>query len=248
MSIMQKKNNPIEQAIKSRNVECLKLLLEQSKNRVDAKDYTALMIAIKHGQVQAVPLLLQNGEDPSFFTKDKNECALQLACFQKQTEVVKILCDALTVIEPDPDKSDKSAVHWACSSHDAEIVKIILDKGIDVNRLDKLGHSGPFYMLDVGEDDEVIKILELLIEYNFNVNIQGKNENGGMANTILGDFVSSITKPCKVIEWLLQHGADPTRRMVNGERICDFIRKAPGSEQIQRLIEQNANQDEFIRK
>ena len=43
-------------------------------------------------------------------------------------------------------------------------------------------------------------------------------------NTILGDFVLSINEQEKVVEWLLQHGADPEAKLVlQNQRIIDFV-------------------------
>lgn len=72
------------------------------------------------------------------------------------------------------------------------IVKTVILKGIDVSRLDSEGHPGPFYLLDMNDEDTVIKILDILVSAGFDLNIRGTCIDGRKVNTILGDFVSSI--------------------------------------------------------
>lgn len=68
-AIENKKNKPIQQAIKTRHVECLKILLaKNTRSPSEAREYTSIMLAIKNNQPDAVPLLLEAGEDPGKFT------------------------------------------------------------------------------------------------------------------------------------------------------------------------------------
>lgn len=120
----------------------------------------------------------------------------------------------------------RGAVHWICSSCNPEIARIILSKGgVDVNRLDKEGHMGPFYMLDVGEEDDNIEVLELLLQSGLKI-----NEKTPKTASILGEFVSSITKPLKIIEWLLAHGADMNAKLTAGQTILEFMNQYPDLE------------------
>ena len=117
---------------------------------------------------------------------------------------------------------DQGAVHWICSSHNPEIARIILSKGgVDVNRLDKEGRMGPYYMLDVGKEEENIEVLELLFQAGLNIN--KKTEKTA---SILGEYVSAITKQTKVIEWLLAHGADMNSKLTTGQTILEFMNQS----------------------
>ena len=67
-----KNNKPVQQAIRTRNVECLKLLLPKiTRTDLDTREYTSIMLAITNNQPDAVPLLLEAGEDPGKFTSQK---------------------------------------------------------------------------------------------------------------------------------------------------------------------------------
>ena len=117
-----------------------------------------------------------------------------------------------------------AAVHWICQSINPEIARTILSKGIDVNRLDEEGHAGTFCLVDHADEDVTIQIIELLCEYGFDVNIKCISADCTPQNSVLGDFVSSIHRPIKVIDWLLDHGADPYAKLVSqNKRIIDFV-------------------------
>ena len=141
-------------------------------------------------------------------------------------------------IELPPNLQCKSAVHWICISCKPEIARIILAKGIDVNRLDHDGHMGPFYMLDVGDEDEVIEVFELLLQAGLDINKKTKT-----TSSILGEFVTSITKPLKIIEWLLAHGASMNSKLKTGQTIYEFMRHCEHSPELSVLAKKYENND-----
>ena len=220
------RNQPVQKAIEMGHMQCLKVLLEKNPCTQTSKDNTLINVAIKNSRREAIPLLIQSGEDPSVITREKwQHCALEVACFFRQVDVVRELCERLVEVDLPAEMQEKAAVHWICQSHHPEIARIILSKGIDVNRLDGDGHAGPYYMLDIGKEDEIVEIFTLLLQHGLDLNITAPPDKP--TNTILGEFVTSITRPLKVIEWLLEHGADPTAKLVStGQRICDFVRSS----------------------
>lgn len=233
-----KRNLPVQQAIRARHVECLKILLSKgTRTDIDTKDYSPIMLAITNNQPDAVPLLLQCGENPGYVTPEKKETALTLACFTNQKEVVKLICDNLVQVDLDSNIKMPAAVHWICRSYNPEIARIVLAKNIDTNRFDNDGRVGPYYLLDVGQVDDVIDIFQQLVDHGFDINLRftvnGKPQPG--KNTILGDYITSIKKSPKIIEWLLLHGADPyeTVSVPNNPRIVDFVRNSRNNVLIQ---------------
>lgn len=142
----------------------------------------------------------------------------------------------MTCIDLPSDVQEQGAVHWICISHNPEIARIILSKGgINVNRLDKEGHMGPYYMLDIGEEDENIEVLELLWQAGLDINKKTPN-----TASILGEYVSSITKPLKIIEWLLVHGADMKQKLTTGQTILEFMNQ---SKELQALASRYSTQN-----
>jgi len=193
------------QAIKQKNVDIIKILLENHPNsrKVENRDFNPLMLAIISGQVDAIPLLYHTCPDITVPVDDKT--ALSVACFLDNPAAVKLLVSHYNSIDVKPDHKGLAAVHWICQSRNPEIASLVLSKGINVNRVDKDGHMGPFYMLDATKEDDVIKIYEMLLQNGMDIN---KRENSTL-NSILGDVICSIKKSPKIIDFLLSHGADP---------------------------------------
>ena len=211
------KDKPVEQAIKRRHVECLKLLLKNKlvKTR-DVREYSTLMMAIANLERDAVPMLLEYGEDPNYITNKDHHSALFLACFlgKEWLDTVKLLCEKATKIDLDPGINDKAAIHWACSSKSPEILGVILDKGVDVNRLDKNGHTGLHYLLDSCDEETTIKMMEMMVQNG--LTLDGPNLS------IIVDFITAIKKPCKVIAWLFAHGVNPLATY-QGKTIAQYV-------------------------
>lgn len=221
-AVMNGPNDPIGRSIKQKNVECLKLLLKHCPMSLrNTQNMTLIMLALINNKPDAIPLLIDAGVDLSFISAD-NQTALSLACFQGQTEIVRLICQKLDNIDLPPTIKSKAAVHWLCESKSPEIARIILEKEIDVNRVDKDGHLGPFYLLDVAESDVLIEILELLV----NAGLKIDSVANPTMNTLLGDYVTGIKKQYEVIDWLLSQGANidaPLKGISNEQTIADFI-------------------------
>lgn len=211
------KNQPVNAAIKSRHVACLKLLLKYKPRRTrDHREFSSLMLAISNCEAAAVPILIECGEDPSYIAPNVYESALSLACFQGEEwiHIVKLICEKAETLDLPPDVKEKGAIHWACSSKSPEIVRMVLERGVDVNRLDKNGYTGAHYMVDACSEDKAIEILEVMMEYGFTLT--------GPNLSIVVDFVTAIKKQFRVIEWLFAHGVDPNEKYDN-KKIADYV-------------------------
>ena len=232
----KKAQDPIEHTIKARNVECLKVLLKYIAPAKSSNDMTPLMLAIINNQTDAIPILLESKCDPAAMTKDF-KTALSLSCFQGNEAAVSMLLNVLPTIDlPDTIRA-KGAVHWACQSHNYKIVEMILSKGVNVNRLDENGNTAPYYLLDVGQEDENIKIFELLREHGFDFEFHLPRHN-----SVLGDMLTCIKRQYKIIEWLLSNGAD-TNLELNAKAknssvktIADFMRQMARNDKSMRAI------------
>jgi ankyrin repeat protein len=219
------KNNPVATAIQRQHVDCLRLLLTyRVTNQRDVAEYTALMLAINASERDAIPLLLDCGENPSYINP-RRMSALFLACWQGKEwlDVVQLICRKATKLDLDEGIKHKAAIHWACSSKCPEIVEAVLQQKVDVNRKDEKGYTGVHYLLDACPEDDLLKILELMHQYGL--------ELGGDNVSILADLTSGITKPYRAIEWIFAHGIDPDERW-NGLSVADMMGKDQQLKQI----------------
>ena len=209
-------DKPIQVAIRFKHISCLKLLLKYSPRSMQGSynDYSPLMLAIINNQQDAVSLLLENGADPSVRASDGNT-ALSLNCFSFQNlNVMKLLCDSLINVDIPDEINGLSAVHWICQSGSVEICKMILDRGINVNRIDEHGRTGPYYLVDIGTEDNQLKILELLYEHGLDINFRSSQRQ----NSAFGIYVQSIKHYPKIIDWFLSHGGDINIPLIDGTK------------------------------
>jgi len=214
------RNGAVAAAIRRRHVESLRVLLEHNvRGAHDVEGFSTLMLAIKYNEPDAVPMLIECGEDVNYVTTLSNLSALFLACFQGERwlDVVRLICDRATKLDLDPLINDKAAIHWACASKSLEIIRTVVEHGVDVNRRDKDRRTGVHEIVDRCDEDLTIRILELLVENGLALT--------GLNAWIVVDFVKSIMKPCRVIEWLFERGVQPGE-ILQGRTVADYLKEA----------------------
>ena len=207
-----RKEASIEHAMRAKNSKCLKILLNNGSKFTMDGSKSAIMVAISNYHQDAVPLLVDSGENPDYVSPDF-QTALTLACFQSFPETVKYLCSKMNHIDIHPSLREKALVHWICSSKNPQIVRTVLEKDINVNRLDRDGYPGPHYLVDLTSEPVAIDILTQLCDHGLDLNIKCTSVEGKEQNSILADFILGIKKPYKVIQWLLENGADPEAKI-----------------------------------
>jgi len=194
---------PISIAVKLHNVALVKTLLTKfSLIGGHSKDSNLIMLAIQNNYSDAIPLLIE-ANIPINTCNSSFETPLSAACYLSHVESVRVLCNHIDNIDIPSNIHAKAAVHWLCESKSVEIARIILDKNIDVNRLDQSGNIGPYYLIDMEDTTKHIEILELLYQKGIDLNktLPGKN-------TLLGNHLKFVKKDAVVIKWLIDHGAD----------------------------------------
>ena len=213
-------DNPLQYAIKRKDITSLKYLLQAKRLQKSPFYYTPLMLAVINSEPEAFKLLLENGTDPSVRAQD-GQTALSLNCFfLRDLNVTKMICDKLMNVDIPEDINDSAAVHWICISGSVPIAEMILAKGINVNRFDKEGNTGPYYLIDKTSENDQLKIMDLLYQHGLNLDLRfNKNRN-----TIFGEFINSIILYPKIIDWFLSHGANIDMPCITDVRSDQTIR------------------------
>ena len=220
---------PFDQALRSRNFDCLLILLEnRCKTDVSVSGLTPLMLAIVSGMTDAIAPLLNLQKNPNFVNM-KGNTALSCACMMEQEDVVKLLCSRMESIEiPSSNELKRASIAAsAVHSNNIEILRTILEKGCDVNRFDSKGKLPAHALLGAKNQQIAVEMLNLLIDNGFDVNIR-QNDNSLR-------FIEELVLKCtvqdcvKLVDCLLKRGADATLKMPNGKTLLECVQNYKNS-------------------
>jgi ankyrin repeat protein len=221
-SPMNVKGKPLEQALKSRDFDCLLILLENKyKTNVSAFSLTPLMLAIVSGMGEAVGPLLDRGISPRSINKGYS--ALSYACMMEEESVVKLLCSRMEDIEiPITDERHPSIATAAVHSKNPEILRVVLEKGCDVNRYDKNGLLPAHALIGISNQQTSVDMLEMLINAGFKVNNRQNEKSLRFLEELLIKYTYQDFQ--KLVEVLLRRGADPKLQMPDGKTLLEHVR------------------------
>ena len=137
-STSKKRHTPLHKAMESGSTDCVTLMLENvplevRKDYINAKTSdgtTALMVAAQKGFVKCAQLLKE--ADVNLVNKD-GFSALHLAAKKGFTRFVKYLIDIDADTSLKTNKSEHTALYYACSAGVAECLKSVLEKTVEIN-------------------------------------------------------------------------------------------------------------------
>ncbi|KAK7922107.1 hypothetical protein WMY93_009009 [Mugilogobius chulae] len=159
-------------------VNIIKILLNagaEINSRTGSKlGISPLMLAAMNGHVPAVKLLLDMGSDINAQIETNRNTALTLACFQGRAEVVSLLLDRKANVEHRA-KTGLTPLMEAASGGYAEVGRVLLDKGADVNAPPV--PSSRDTALTIAADKGHYKFCELLINRGAHIDVRNKKGN-----------------------------------------------------------------------
>lgn len=214
----------INRLILNKQIDSLKFIIQTNQEKRNARSSLKLekqlLYIIAINNIDMMKLLFDNDENSSF--QDFYKSCLQLACLNNCEYAVEQICKKVENIDIPFEEEAKGAIHWACSSCNPKIVKIMCEKNIHINRFDKNGNLGPVEMIDKAATADFIDIMQILIDNGFDID-QRKDDKH---NSLLGSIVNSIEKDYEVITWLIKKGANIDYRIVDikdSPSIRDYI-------------------------
>ncbi|KAJ7416357.1 hypothetical protein BTVI_35786 [Pitangus sulphuratus] len=151
-----------------------------------------------NGHTAAVKLLLDMGSDINAQIETNRNTALTLACFQGRTEVVSLLLDRKANVEHRA-KTGLTPLMEAASGGYAEVGRVLLDKGADVNAPPV--PSSRDTALTIAADKGHYKFCELLISRGAHIDVRNKKGNTPLWLAANGGHLD-------VVQLLVQAGAD----------------------------------------
>ncbi|XP_035179890.1 ankyrin repeat domain-containing protein 17 isoform X4 [Oxyura jamaicensis] len=193
---------PLSLAASGGYVNIIKILLNagaEINSRTGSKlGISPLMLAAMNGHTAAVKLLLDMGSDINAQIETNRNTALTLACFQGRTEVVSLLLDRKANVEHRA-KTGLTPLMEAASGGYAEVGRVLLDKGADVNAPPV--PSSRDTALTIAADKGHYKFCELLISRGAHIDVRNKKGNTPLWLAANGGHLD-------VVQLLVQAGAD----------------------------------------
>lgn len=211
---LQNRNGQTALMLSVSNTETAKMLIDKGAN-IDIQSKggeTALMLAAaKHTDV--VKLLLDKGANivlrQTSYKISPN--AMDWAARNGNIEAAKLIL-AKAISLGVKDEILYSAVHWAVTSDQVEMVKYLLDQGAGIEGNDELGGYTPLM------NTSLFEMVDLLVKRGANVNAKNKF-NGTPLHKAVFNFVEDKRreKDCeKILNLLLSKGADIDAQDNNG--------------------------------
>ena len=220
------------------DADVVKLLLEHGAdpNRVDASGATALMWAVP--DLEKARLLVARGANVNARSATERTPLLVAAAYPRRVDLLRLLLERGADLRAE-DRTGATALSLAVRSADVEVVRFLVDRGLDPNALTPAGRRVGFARWDRPTTDYLIsKGLSLApdalatpavwqpadlvgrwIESGADVNARNAAQYG---RTPLLTAVTSELEGADTLKVLLDRGADPNVRTTEGESPLDW--------------------------
>lgn len=179
---------------------CQKILALTTKDGLDLvaqiRNQTPLMWAAESGRVEVVRMMLQKGVDVNYKNCDWSSSPLELAAFHGHDAIVELLLAADGI---DVDVDDGRPLQKAIQHGDAKIVKLIVEKGADLNIRETSGEGPLQQAVSFGHEAVVEFFLGSMRDFHDDLTIAQPSASMLMA---AGDGNE------KIVELLLDNGAN----------------------------------------
>ncbi|MBN1409232.1 MAG: ankyrin repeat domain-containing protein [Spirochaetales bacterium] len=129
---------------------------------IDGKANTPLHLACHHADCELVRLLLENGADVSAENAE-GLTPVWTAVLKENPGAVKLLAEKGANMHVIDKRSNTTLLHAACWRNSLEIVRFLLEKGLDANAKDVDGNTSAWYAEEFGE--LAAKVIALLEKY-----------------------------------------------------------------------------------
>jgi ankyrin repeat protein len=216
----------------------VKLLLERGAdpNRTGAGGTTSLMWAVP--DVEKVRVLLEHGANVNARSETDRSAFLVAASYPRTDDVLRLLLDRGADIRA-RDRANATALALAVRSADVDVVRFLVERGLDLNALPAGSRRAGFARNDLPTADYVMSkaptpnqdllgtaatwqpanLVARWIELGADVNASLPQQ---YARTPLMNAVTSESEGADTLKLLLEKGADPNAEMTEGERPLDW--------------------------
>jgi ankyrin repeat protein/truncated hemoglobin YjbI len=234
--------SPLCHAVCGGSIEATKLLLE-SGALVKPHSGKLLTLAVVMNRLDLVKLLIEHGaavERASLLGRlDDAECPvadlliasgkkvpdwmLPRACrpdvSTNELHRVTVLLNYGASLD-DRGRYGLTALHYAVRGGKIPLIKLLLERGAQVNALDESGLTPLLHLSKTRSKSDPVPVMELLAASG--ADVDARDENQG---TLLMYFARH--GKAEPVQWLLAHGADPTARNKSGKTVAEIGRAHP---------------------
>jgi uncharacterized protein len=177
----------------------------------NAGSYDDFFIAIKNDNVRAVADLLHRGFDVNTLSPEA-EHGLLLALRTPAPKVTTLLLSREKIDVNSRNRNDETPLMLAAIKGQTDLAQTLIDKGADVN---KPGWAPLHYASTYGH----LALMNLLLEHHAYIDAASPNESTPLMMAAMYGTASGV-------KLLLEAGADPMLRNVQGLSALDFAEKA----------------------
>lgn len=181
------------------------------------------MIAITSDMSDGVEMLLDIGQDP-YFVNSKGQTALSYACMASDEKTVRLLCSKMDTVEIPTQKIDSfsSIAKYAVHSKNIEILRMILEKGCDLNRYDYSNEVPADSIRGTIPDELGVQFIDLMVKNGFDINVRSDKTMTSFLDRLMQ--FASVGKYPKVCEYLLSHKAEVNFKFADGRTLLDKVK------------------------
>ncbi len=164
--------------------------------------------AIAHGDAEQVRALLKKGADPNYAQVDEarneDQTLLEIAIQHNRQEVFEILLPHTDLSIGRGLHYEGRHIHLACRVGNPDMVRMLLEKGVDVNLRGGVNEITP---LHVAVAENHVDVVVCLLERGADVNARDRRLNAPLHSA----------KSCEIAQTLIAHGADVNAQNDFGE-------------------------------
>ncbi|OWF43800.1 ankyrin-1-like [Mizuhopecten yessoensis] len=193
---------PLNMAIESGHVECVRLMLEKGAkpNKKYFMGYEVNLVSLDN--LECLELLLKYGGDPNAFSRI-GLTPLMKACTEGKYEATELLIKyGADVHIASPARFDhKTPIYYAIQGGNTAIIQSLLEHGASLLKIEDFKYA-PLHMAVISDRKEVC---ELLLEWRAEIDVRSDDRGTPL---MLSCATPGLKERKSIIEILLKHGAN----------------------------------------
>ena len=215
-------NTPMHVACIFGNKEVAKELLKygaEIDSTSEARSWTPLMLAINESYIEMAEWLINQGADMNHVDRQQGWTPLLVACEQGLKDITLRLIKRGVKVDAKltgGDARGKYAIHLASYYGEVDIIKELLDQGMDINLMPE---GGGLSALHWAVYNNHMNLLVFLLENGADPNLSA----GGFYNHRTPLHYAVSAKKYQMAELLLEYNGNPLQKDADGRHPIDLI-------------------------